>query len=180
MPNAHQNTRKWLEEAVIGLNLCPFARSVVEDDAVRIAVNGATSFDAAIDAALDEVDRLLEASPDDIATTLIVTPDALGDFDDFLDAVAVLEELLRRAHADEIVQLAHFHPDYRFEGTEPDALENYTNRAPYPTIQLLRVAQVAEAIDSHPDPESIPDDNIERLEAMGREAVEALWRGWKS
>jgi uncharacterized protein len=176
---AEQRTRLWLEEAVIGLNLCPFARSVFAAGQVHIAVEATTSFDKAVLATLVEVERLLDAAPDDIATTLVVFTQALADFDEFLEAVDVVEALLDEAGADGILQLAHFHPDYQFEGTEPDALENFTNRAPYPTLHLLREAQVAEAVDSHPAPESIPRDNIARLQKMGRQQLEEMWERWR-
>lgn len=172
---AARSTRLWLEEAVIGLNLCPFARSVFAAGQVRVAVEPTSSFDKAILATLVEVERLLDAAPDDIATTLVVFTQALVDFDEFLEAVEVAEALLGEAGADGILQLAHFHPDYQFEGTEADDLENFTNRAPYPTLHLLRAAQVSEAVNSHPDPESIPQDNIVRLQKMGRQRIEELW-----
>ena len=171
---------RWLDEAVVGLNLCPFAAPVVRAGQVRIAPSSAADFDPAIEAFLDELSRLFDAAPDDVATTLVVFPHALGDFDDFLDAIAVVEALLEDSGADLAVQLAHFHPDYRFEGADDDALENYTNRAPYPILQLLRVADVADAVSRHPDPEGIPTRNIARLEAMGREAVEAMWALWRT
>jgi hypothetical protein len=170
----------WLEEAIIGLNLCPFARPVYTKDQVRLAVAKQVSFDAVVMATLDEIDRLLSSSPDEIATTLVICPNALSDFDEFLDAVDVVEALLGEAGADGILQLAHFHPDYRFEGTEPDALENYTNRAPYPILHLLREAQVSEAVDSHPDPAAIPERNIERLEKLGHAGIARLWAKWNT
>ncbi len=174
-----QKTRRWLEDAVIGLNLCPFARPVYTKDQVRIAVEESAEFDDVIQRTLAEVDCLLEAAPDDIATTLVVCPNALADFDEFLDAAEIIQALLTDAGADGVLQLAHFHPDYQFAGTRPDAAENFTNRAPYPTLHLLREAQVTEAVDSHPDPESIPQQNIDKLEQMGRERLEEMWSKWR-
>ncbi len=170
--------QQWLENAVIGLNLCPFARQVYVHDQVRIALADAASFEEAVEATLGEVDRLLEAAPDDIATTLVVFTRALADFDEFLEAVSVVEALLEEAGAEGILQVAHFHPAYQFEGAEPDALENYTNRSPYPIVHLLREAQISEGVASHPDPESIPQHNIEKLEKMGRQRVSELWKRW--
>lgn len=170
--------RRWLEDAVIGLNLCPFARAVYVRDQVRIAVKPARGFDDAIRCTLDEADRLFRSAPDEIATTLVVLPNALTDFDEFLDAADAIDALIERAGAAGILQLAHFHPDYNFEGAEPDALENYTNRAPYPTLHLLREAQVSEGVQSYPDPESIPERNIEMLEGMGRAELAKMWAHW--
>jgi hypothetical protein len=170
--------RRWLEGAVIGLNLCPFARPVYAGDQVHLAVASQTSFDEVIGETLVEVDRLLDHASDDIATTLVICPNALSDFDEFLEAVEIVEALLTEAGADGILQVAHFHPDYQFAGTRPDDLENYTNRAPYPIIHLLREAQVSEAIESHPDPETIPQRNIERLEKLGRDGLAKLWSTW--
>jgi hypothetical protein len=173
-----RRVRCWLEEAVIGLNLCPFARPVYTKDQVHLAVATQPRFDELVMATLGEVDRLLEHTPDEIATTLVVCPNALSHFDDFLDAVDVVQTLLSEAGADGILQVAHFHPDYQFEGAEPDALENYTNRAPYPIIHLLREAQMSEAVDSHPDPKAIPEHNVARLAELGPEGVAQLWSTW--
>lgn len=178
MEDVVTKTRRWLEDAVIGLNLCPFARSVYVRDEVRIAVESEADFEDAIRATLDEADRLLQAAPDEIATTLVVFPNALADFDDFLDAVGIIDELLEQAGAAGILQVAHFHPDYQFEGTEADDLENYTNRAPYPILHLLREAEISEGVHSHPDPESIPERNIETLEKMGHEGIAEMWGRW--
>ena len=178
MEEVTTKTRQWLEDAVIGLNLCPFARSVYSRAEVRIAVEDAAGFEDAIRRTLDETDRLLDAAPDDIATTLVVFPAALADFEEFLDAVAAVDELIERMGAAGLVQIAHFHPDYRFADTDADDLENFTNRAPYPILHLLREAQVSEGVASHPDPESIPQRNIETLERLGRDGVDELWVRW--
>ncbi|QDG49894.1 DUF1415 domain-containing protein [Persicimonas caeni] len=180
MEDVVTKTRRWLEDAVIGLNLCPFARAVYVRDEVRIAVDEARGFEDAIRRALDEADRLLQAAPDDIATTLVVFPHALSDFDEFLDAVDAVDELIERAGAAGILQLAHFHPQYQFEGTEADDLENFTNRAPYPTLHLLREAQISEGVASHPNPEAIPERNIEVLEELGELEVHKMWDRWST
>jgi len=168
-------TRRWIEEAVIGLEFCPFAASFYHDDRVRIAISPASAPLEAVDAALEEVDRLLATRPAEVATTLIVYPQGLEDFRSFLDVAETVRGALEQAQAGGLLQVATFHPDYQFAGTEPEELGNYTNRAPYPTLHLLREEDVSRAVDNHPDPESIPADNVERLHEMGRDEVERLW-----
>lgn len=168
--------QRWLEDAVIGLNLCPFARAPYSGDQMRIAILDCADFEDVLRQTFEEVDYLLGASPDAVATTLIVIRGALQEFDDFLDAIYAVDELLEQTGAADYLQLAHFHPDYQFEGTEPDGLENFTNRAPFPVLHLLREDEMSEAVDRHPDPEGIPEKNIARLNAMGAKAIAELWR----
>jgi hypothetical protein len=171
--------RQWLEEAVIGLNFCPFAASVYQRDRVQLVVASADTVEAAVDRTLDEAARLLETPDDEIATTLVVCPEGVSDFETFLDGAATVRHALEHSGTDAYLQVATFHPDYRFADTDPDDLGNYTNRSPYPVYHLLRESHVTEAVESHPDPGSIPDANVERLESMGREAVERLWQQWE-
>ena len=163
---------RWVERAVIGLDLCPFAAAVWRGGRVRTAISDATTPGQAVEAALREAAELLDSS--EISTTLVVFPRALADFGTFLDAVAAAEEALAAAGAQGVLQIATFHPEYVFEGALADDLSNYTNRAPFPVMHLLRETEVADAVDQHPDPEGIPVKNIERLEELGREAIEAL------
>lgn len=169
---------RWLEDAVIGLGLCPFAAPVQREGRVYWSLSGATTPDDALRDVLREAESLLD-SPER-STTLVLLPQALSDFEEFLDAVYLLEELLEESGAHTLLQLAHFHPRYRFAGEDPGALSHFTNRTPCPVVQLLRVEEVSEAVDGHPDPNSIPQDNIDRLEALGRDAVHTLWQrfGW--
>ncbi len=167
--------RRWIEEAVIGLDFCPFAASVYHTGRVRIAVSPADSPPDAVDAALDEVVELLETPPEQVATTLIAYPAGLDDFRSFLDVAETVRGALSEADAEGVLQVATFHPDYQFAGTAPDDLENYTNRSPVPIVHLLREDDVTEAVDNHPDPEGIPERNIERLREMGREEIEHIW-----
>lgn len=175
-----QRVRRWLEDAVIGLNLCPFARAPYSRKQVRIAVVDCADFEDALRQTFDEVDYLLSASPEDVGTTLIVLRGALDDFEDFLDAIHAVDEILAQTGAADYVQLAHFHPDYQFEGAQADALENFTNRAPYPILHLLREDEVSQAVGRHPDPAGIPAQNIARLEALGQAGVAALWQRWQA
>ncbi len=168
----------WIEEAVIGLRLCPFATVPWRAGQVRIAMSEARSAEDATRDALEEAFTLLEADEAAIATTLVVVPHALGDFEEFLDAAATVEHILDEAGARGVIQVATFHPEFQFDGAEPDDLGNWTNRAPYPILHLLREAHITAAVDQHPDTERIPDDNVKRLEAMGRASVLALWGGF--
>jgi len=172
-PNARLT--RWIEEAVIGLGLCPFAASPWRDGRVRVVVSPATGDEDAARDALEAAWSLLEVDADVVSTTLVAFPTALADFETFLDAAATVEHILEQAGARGVLQVATFHPDFRFEDTAPDELGNWTNRAPYPVIHLLREAEVADAIDRFPDTLTIPETNVERLEAMGRAAVLALW-----
>ena len=169
------DVRQWLEQAVIGLNFCPFAASVYHTGRVRFAVSSAQSAVEAVDDAIGEVVDLVETPPQATSTTLVVVPDALEDFREFLDVAETVRAALAEAEVEGVLQIATFHPDYQFAGTDPDDLGNYTNRAPYPILHLLREEEVGEAVDNHPDPEGIPEQNVERLRQMGRQEVEALW-----
>jgi len=171
--------RRWIEEAVIGLNFCPFASSFYHTDRVRIADKRVDDSPEAVDVALDEVVDLLDTPSEETATTLIAYPEALEDFRTFLDVAETVRAALSEAEAEGVLQVATFHPDYQFAGTDPDDLGNYTNRSPYPIVHLLREEDVSDAVDSHPDPEGIPEQNIETLRQMGREEVEKLWRAFR-
>lgn len=165
----------WLETVVIGLNLCPFAAPVVRGGGARIAVGEGETAEDGVQLALEEAVRLLEDVDASVSTTLVALPRGAEDFQRFLDIVATVEEALEEAGAAGVLQVATFHPDYQFEGTEPEDVTNYTNRAPVPVLHLLREADVEEAVDSHSDPEGIPERNMARLEDLGVEGVQRLW-----
>lgn len=170
---------QWLEEAVIGLNLCPFAKPVWSSGLVRIEESSADTFDSAVGDALAAAIALLEASPSEIATTLVGFTGALSDFGEFLDAADAVCETLSQAGADGTLQVATFHPDYQFEGTEPDEAGNYTNRSPVPVLHFIREDDVTRAIEEHPDAEGVPARNVARLEALGIDAIRELWSKWQ-
>lgn len=168
-------TVRWLERAVIGLNLCPFARSAHADGRIRYAVTDADTPEALVEALLAELEFLAAAAPDAIETTLLIHPRVFAadflDFNDFLDvAEAAVEELGLTGE----VQVASFHPRYQFAGTEPDAVENCTNRSPYPMLHLLREDSVERAVEAWPDTDQIYQRNIETLRRIGREGWNKL------
>ncbi|CAN7259064.1 DUF1415 domain-containing protein [Variovorax paradoxus] len=171
---AEADMRRWLERAVIGLNLCPFAKAVHVKAQIRYAVYLPTDEAALIDMLLAEADELaaLDASVRD--TTLLIAPNTLADFLDFNDFTARAERRLARAGFDGVFQLASFHPRFQFAGTDADDLGNATNRAPYPTLHLLREDSVSRAVEAFPEAEAIFERNIETLEALGPDGWAAL------
>ena len=165
-------TRAWLEKAVIGLNLCPFAKAVYVRDRVRLVVSQARHMDDLLDELDRELDLLVATPAEQIDTTLIIHPTLFPDFLDFNDFLEIAEGVLGEHQLEGVIQLASFHPRYQFEGTEPEDMGNYTNRAPYATLHLLREDSVEKAIEGLPDPDAIYRDNIQTLERLGLE-------GWK-
>lgn len=168
--------RRWLDEFVVGLNLCPFARPLLGAPNLRIAVCDDTDTAALHRAFLRELDLLQQSTEQEIATTLLVFPCALADFDDYLWLLEDAQELLHRAGLEGQVQLASFHPEYRFAGEPPDAASHYSNRAPYPIIHLLREDMLTRVLDDAADPARIPDRNIETLTAIGVAELQRRWR----
>ena len=173
-----EQTRRWLEDAVIALNLCPFANRVVQDKTLRIAVSTSTDLDEAFRFTLSEAQLLLESPPEQISTTLAVLPNVLKSFEAFWQFTAEIEGALDAAGATGTLQIATFHPDYRFDGVDPNDPSNYTNRAPHPTVHLIREQQLAEAIATYNNPENIPERNIQVMRDLGIEGILALWKNW--
>jgi len=170
-----QHIRTWLETFVVGLNLCPFAKPVLFSTALRITVSKATEFDAMIKVFLAELDLIQQSSEQEIATTLLVFPDALASFDDYLDFVESAEELLTDVGLDGVIQLASFHPLYQFAGEPSKAASHFTNRSPYPVIHFLREAMMTRVLTEFSNPEQIPERNIQTLEKIGRAEIEQRW-----
>lgn len=177
--------KTWLEEVVIGLKLCPFAAAPWKAGEVRICVSDVTDPEEAVKAALDEALALIHPGDDDAEgpqtrTTLVCFPNTLDDFDTFLDVAATLEDILAQAGAEGHLQVATFHPDYLFDGEDEAALSHYTNRSPVPILHLLLESDVSDAVDSHPDIESVPTDNIARLNTLGINALREIWARFSS
>ena len=170
-------TLAWVERVVVGLNLCPFARAPLEGGRLRLAVTTCEDPRELLTIVDDELDALLRHDSAELETTLIVHPNCLIDFDEYNDFLDAADELLELRQLAGIVQIASFHPDYRFADAAPDDQANYTNRSPYPMLHLLREDDISKAVDSHPDIESIPAANIAKLRAMSLEQLRALWRG---
>ncbi len=167
-------TRAWVDRAVIGLNLCPFAKAPQVKGQVRYVVSSATDPAALLSDLIDELEKLAEANPDKIETTLLIHPLVLGDFDAYNDFVAVAEDTVAELDLEGILQVASFHPDYHFDGTEPDDVSNATNRSPYPTLHLIREASIDRAVAAFPEAEAIFEVNIETMQKLGPDGWAAL------
>jgi hypothetical protein len=168
-------TRLWIERAVIGLNLCPFAKSVYVKEQIRYVVSDAETPEALADDLQREMELLAESSAEKIDTTLLIHPHALTDFLDHNDFLDVADGMLEELELDGILQVASFHPQFQFEGTEPDDITNYTNRAPFPILHLLREDSVERAVAAFPDELEIASNNIATLENLGQSGWDALW-----
>ena len=169
-----QDTRNWLERAVIGLNLCPFAKAVYVKEQVHYAVSAAQDDDALLADLQVELERLAEADPAKIDTSLLIVPHHLADFLDFNDFLAHADALLVALDLDEDYQIADFHPRYQFGGTNPDEMGNFTNRSPYPTLHLLREDSIDKAVEAFPEADAIFGANIQTLETLGQAGWDAL------
>ncbi|MCR5882880.1 DUF1415 domain-containing protein [Rhizobacter sp. J219] len=167
-------TRAWLERAVIGLNLCPFAKAVHTKGQVRYVVSDATEPEALLAQLLDEMQRLVATDPAEVDTTLLMHPLVLNDFYDFNDFLGLAEEALADAGLEGVLQVASFHPAFQFAGTEPDDITNATNRSPYPTLHLLREASVDRAVAAFPEADAIFEANMETMESLGADGWAAL------
>jgi hypothetical protein len=168
-------TRHWVEKAVIGLNLCPFARAVWVKNQVRIVVSRARHMDGLLDDLDRELDLLAATPAEQIDTTLIVHPTLFPDFLVFNDFLDIADEVVAEHELEGVIQVAAFHPDWCFEGTEPDDISNATNRAPFATLHLLREDSVARAVATEGgDAEAIVARNIETLRRLGAEGWAAL------
>jgi hypothetical protein len=167
MPNniVIEKTRQWLEEVVIGLNFCPFAKRELRRDAVRFTVNASGDMGDALQQLIVEC-GFLDANPD-TETTLLILPTGYAEFLDYLDLAGLAEDLLAEQGYEGVYQVASFHPDYCFADAEPDDAANYTNRSPYPMLHLLREASLDTAIDNYPDIDSIPANNMKKARALG-------------
>jgi hypothetical protein len=171
---AEADTQRWLKRAVIGLNLCPFAKAVHVKAQIHYAVYLPAEASGLMEALLSEANELAAVDAAVRDTTLLIAPNTLADFLDFNDFLARAERKLTRAGFDGVFQLASFHPQFQFAGTEADDITNATNRAPYPTLHLLREDSVSRAVEAFPEAEAIFERNIETLEALGPSGWAAL------
>ncbi len=168
------DTQDWLDKAVIGLNLCPFAKAVHVKKQVRYAVSSATTEEALLAELMTELRYLQNTDPELVDTTLLIHPYVLTDFLDYNDFLDTVDIATAEPEFNDAFQVASLHPQYQFAGTEVDDIENYTNRAPYPTLHLLREDSVDRAVAAFPNADRIPDVNIETLKKLGHEGWEAL------
>jgi uncharacterized protein len=170
------DTRQWLERAVIGLNLCPFAKAVHVKSQIRYAVSEAQNIDHLVEDLIDELNILAEADPEKIDTTLLIHPHVLNDdFLDYNDFLDIADHVIAELKLEGEIQVASFHPQYQFADTEIDDVTNFTNRSPYPTLHLLREASVARAVAAFPEAREIFEKNMATLRMLGNEGWAALW-----
>ena len=170
--NAIDDTRHWLERAVIGLNLCPFAKAVHVKEQIRWVESAAESPEQLLADLVRELQFLAAADPAKVETTLLIHPHALADFLDYNDFLDIADAAVESLGLAGVLQVASFHPDYRFAGTAPDDAENLSNRSPYPTLHLLREASIDAAVAAFPEADTIYERNIETLRRLGFE-------GWR-
>ncbi|HLT45310.1 MAG TPA: DUF1415 domain-containing protein [Luteimonas sp.] len=168
-------TRRWVERAVIGLNLCPFAKAVQARGQVRYVLSEATTPEELLEDLGRELLHLRDTPPEEVDTTLIVHPGVLGDFLDYNDFLEAADALVAELDLEGVLQVASFHPDYRFADSHPDDIGNHTNRSPHPTLHLLREDSVARAVAAYPDPSTITDRNIQTLRTLGRDGWQKLF-----
>ena len=167
-------TRRWLEKAVIGLNLCPFAKVVYVKNQVRLVVSQARHADDLLEELDRELDLLVATPAEDIDTTLLIHPTLFEDFLDFNDFLEIAEGVVDEHGLEGVIQLASFHPKFQFEGTEADDIGNYTNRAPFAILHLLREDSVERAVAAFPEADAIFEKNIANLEKLGHSGWNAL------
>ena len=170
-------TRNWLEKAVIGLNLCPFAKAVYVKNQVRFVLSDATTPEALVEQLAEELLLLRDTPAEQIDTTLIIHPDVLTDFLDYNDCLDNADAAVEALDLGGILQVASFHPDYQFDGTHPDDPSNCTNRSPFPTLHLLREDSVERAVAAFPYPDVIVERNIATLDKLGAEGFKRLLAG---
>ncbi len=168
-------TREWVEKAVIGLNLCPFAKSVYVKNQVRIVVSRARHLDAFLDDLDRELDLLATTPAEEVDTTLLVHPTLFPDFEVFNDFLNVVDDVVAEHELEGVVQVAPFHPAFQFDGSAPDDITNFTNRSPFPTLHLLREDSVTRAVESGDDADTIVERNQQRLLALGLAGWQALF-----
>ncbi|MRI32621.1 DUF1415 domain-containing protein [Endozoicomonas sp. OPT23] len=166
MSRETEAVKQWLQDVVIGLNLCPFAAWPWNKGLIRIESTEAESESDLLVKLHDECRLLENSSADELETTLLVTPKMLADFYDYNQFLDSVDQLLVEYQWEGIFQIASFHPDYCFGGTQPEDAENLTNRSPYPVLHIIREESLEKAVEQHPDPDGIPDRNIEAMNKL--------------
>ena len=169
-----EDTQQWLRNAVVGLSLCPFAKAVVVKDQVRYRVWASATPVDLLTLWREGLQHLAAADPERLDTTLLIAPYALADFLDFNDLLADCDAVLKDLALEGVLQVADFHPRYQFGGTDANAISNYTNRSPYPTLHLLREASIDNALAAYPDASRIFERNIAALNELGHAGWAAL------
>jgi hypothetical protein len=168
------DTVRWLERAVIGLNLCPFAKGPHIKGQIHYAVSEAKGLEGLRDELIEEMKALAALPADERETSLLIVPHMLRDFLDFNDFLDEADGVLQELDLEGEFQVASFHPDFQFADTEPDDITNHTNRSPYPTLHLIREASIDRAVEAFPQAEMIYEANMATMEKLGREGWQKL------
>ena len=171
-----EDTQLWLNKAVIGLNLCPFAKAVVAKQQVRYVVCMDSEPEQVLKMLQEEMQLLINTDAAVLDTTLLIAPHLLPDFLEFNEFLFDCDSVLLSMELEGVLQIADFHPRYQFAGTESDDISNFTNRAPYPTLHLLREESIDKAVEAFPDASLIYERNMQVLEDLGREGWESLFK----
>ena len=172
-------TRAWVRRAVIGLNLCPFARAVDVKDQIRYVFSDATDAETLLATLVVELQRLADTDPELVDTTMVIHPRVFADFEDFNDFLELADVAVEDLDLDGVLQVASFHPQFQFADTEPDDITNATNRSPYPTLHLLREESVDRAVAAFPEAEAIFERNMATLEKLGPQGWAAVKKSWE-
>jgi hypothetical protein len=167
-------TVTWLEKAVIGLNLCPFAKAVHVKQQIRYVVSDAETPEELLEKLMEELQYLADADPEKVDTTMLIHPNVLTDFEDYNEFLDVADAALEELELDGELQVASFHPDYQFADTHQNDIDNYTNRSPYPTLHLLREESVERAVEAFPEAADIFEKNIDTLRTLGHDGWDKL------
>lgn len=168
-------TQRWVERAVIGLNLCPFAKAVHAKQQIRYCITGAASGEELLAELAQELTLLDQADPETLSTTLLVHPWAMTDFLEYNAFLETADDAVSALGLEGVLQVASFHPQYQFEGSGPDDIDNYSNRSPWPTLHLLREESIDLAVDAFPSAEAIFGANIRTLRLLGKPGWRALF-----
>lgn len=170
-----QEVRQWLLQVVVGLNLCPFAGKPLAENIVRIHVTDSPDRESLLQVLFDEILLLQETPAQELETTLVVLTGVLQSFDEFNQFLDLSDQLLVDRHWQGDFQIATFHPQYCFDGLSPDSVENLTNRSPYPILHIIREESLERALADYPNPEAIPQRNIERMSQLSAEEKKILF-----
>ena len=173
-------TRAWVRRAVIGLNLCPFARAVDVKDQIRYVFSEATDAETLLATLVVELQRLADTDPALVDTTMVIHPRVFGDFEDFNDFLELADAAVDDLDLAGVLQVASFHPRFQFADTEPDDITNATNRSPWPTLHLLREDSVDRAVAAFPEAEAIFERNMETLDKLGPSGWAELKKRWEA
>ena len=163
------DTKTWVEKVVIGLNLCPFAKPVFAKNQIKFVLSEAENPQNLTEDLVKELVFLTGIEGDDIETTILVHPFVLQDFGDYMDYIELANDIVYQLNLEGVLQIASFHPDYQFEGTEKEDLENYTNRSPYPMLHIIREDTIEKAVKTYPNVDNIPQNNIKKVKSLGKD-----------